>query len=462
MIKSKITHSAIRPAVPPFVILQLIFDLLTIIVSAFLADKLLNREIILDCYQILIVIVCFLFSAIVRNMYQSIFTPSTHLLFIELLKVWVIGFGSGVIIHGLISSFKLSWLFLLLWFVFTVVLFYLFYKTAQYIAKRLLRQKEINIAFIDNQLQIKFLAKDLKNIPWKKYNIVGFYSSDDNQYNEMIYKGNIEQLLADAKKGLVDEIYVADSQMMHKKIEYIIQKLADTTCSVMLLPNVFTFNLLRSRIYTINDRPVISIYDTPFQGLNAWIKRVEDIIGASIILMIISPLLLLIAIIIKLTSKGPILFKQDRYGINGKIIKVWKFRSMKVMENGDNVKQVTKGDARLTPVGAFLRRTSLDELPQFLNVLWGDMSIVGPRPHAIVHNEYYRTMIMGYMLRHKVKPGITGWAQINGYRGETDTIDKMQKRIEYDLEYIHNWSISFDIKIILLTIVKGFISKTAY
>ncbi|MCO6524489.1 MAG: exopolysaccharide biosynthesis polyprenyl glycosylphosphotransferase, partial [Candidatus Schmidhempelia sp.] len=169
-----------------------------------------------------------------------------------------------------------------------------------------------------------------------------------------------------------------------------------------------------------------------------------------------------IAIVIKLTSKGPVFFKQDRYGINGKTIKVWKFRSMKVMENDGNVKQVTKGDARLTPVGAFLRRTSLDELPQFLNVLWGDMSIVGPRPHAIVHNEYYRNIIIGYMLRHKVKPGITGWAQINGYRGETDTLDKMEKRVQYDLEYIHNWGVSLDIKIILLTIFKGFVSKTAY
>lgn len=463
MIKNKISHSAIRPAVPPFVILQLIFDLLIIIFSAFLVHTLLKQAAISDYYnQVLIVVVCFLFSAIVRNVYQSIFTTRTNLLFIELLKVWVIGFSSGVIIYGIITSFSISWSFLSLWFIFAVVLFYVFYKSAQFIAKSLLQQKNLNIAFIGRQAQIRILAQNLKKMPWKKYTIVGFYSSRASQHNGMTYRGNVDQLLDDAKNGIVDEIYVADCQMVREQIEYIIQQLANTTCSVKLLPNVFTFNLLRSRIYTINDMPVISIYDTPFQGLNSWIKRIEDIIVSSIILILISPLLLLIAIVIKLTSKGPVFFKQDRYGINGKTIKVWKFRSMKVMENDGNVKQVTKGDARLTPVGAFLRRTSLDELPQFLNVLWGDMSIVGPRPHAIVHNEYYRNIIIGYMLRHKVKPGITGWAQINGYRGETDTLDKMEKRVQYDLEYIHNWGVSLDIKIILLTIFKGFVSKTAY
>ncbi|MGP3287354.1 sugar transferase, partial [Serratia marcescens] len=157
-----------------------------------------------------------------------------------------------------------------------------------------------------------------------------------------------------------------------------------------------------------------------------------------------------------------LVFKQRRYGMDGKSIMVWKFRSMSVMENGDKVVQAKKGDARVTAVGAFLRRTSLDELPQFINVLMGDMSIVGPRPHAVAHNEQYRKLIKGYMLRHKVKPGITGWAQINGWRGETDTLDKMQSRVEYDLDYIRNWSVWFDIRIIFLTVFKGFINKSAY
>lgn len=178
--------------------------------------------------------------------------------------------------------------------------------------------------------------------------------------------------------------------------------------------------------------------------------------------MLILPLLALIAVGIKFTSAGPVLFKQRRYGLNGELVEVWKFRSMTVCDDGDAVVQAKRGDARITPFGAFLRRTSLDELPQFINVLQGRMSIVGPRPHAVAHNEEYRRLIHGYMLRHKVKPGITGWAQVNGWRGETDTLDKMQKRIDYDLEYIRNWSIGVDLKIILMTVFKGFVGKNVY
>ena len=172
--------------------------------------------------------------------------------------------------------------------------------------------------------------------------------------------------------------------------------------------------------------------------------------------------MLLIALLIKLTSKGSVFFKQRRYGLFGEEIRVLKFRSMTVCEDGDNVPQAQKNDSRITTIGRFLRKTSLDELPQFLNVLRGDMSIVGPRPHAVVHNEYYRKVIKGYMLRHRVKPGITGWAQINGWRGETETLDKMEKRVEYDLDYIRNWSLWLDLKIITMTVFKGFTSSNAF
>lgn len=191
-------------------------------------------------------------------------------------------------------------------------------------------------------------------------------------------------------------------------------------------------------------------------------KRLEDIILSLFILLLISPLLIIISLAVKITSPRPVIFRQTRYGMDGKPIKVWKFRSMVVMENDTEVKQATKDDVRVTNVGKFLRRTSLDELPQFFNVLFGEMSIVGPRPHAVSHNEQYRSLIEGYMLRHKVKPGITGWAQINGWRGETDTLDKMEKRIEFDLEYIRSWSVWLDLKIIVMTIFKGFVNKSAY
>ncbi|CAM6672406.1 Putative colanic biosynthesis UDP-glucose lipid carrier transferase [Klebsiella quasipneumoniae subsp. similipneumoniae] len=191
-------------------------------------------------------------------------------------------------------------------------------------------------------------------------------------------------------------------------------------------------------------------------------KRLEDIIVSSIIIILISPILFIISLSVKFSSPGPILFRQIRYGMDGKPIKVWKFRSMSVMENDEKVVQAKKNDVRVTRVGKFLRRTSLDELPQFFNVWCGQMSVVGPRPHAVAHNEQYRALIQGYMLRHKVKPGITGLAQINGWRGETDTLEKMEKRVEYDLIYIRGWSVWLDLKIIFLTVFKGFINKSAY
>ena len=245
-------------------------------------------------------------------------------------------------------------------------------------------------------------------------------------------------------------------------IKKLVSDLADTTCSVILIPDVFTFNILHSRIEEMNGIPVVPLYDTPLSGLNRVLKRLEDIVLSSLILLMISPVLLSIAAAVKFTSPGPVIFRQTRYGMDGKPIMVWKFRSMKVMENDSVVTQATQNDPRVTRVGNFLRRTSLDELPQFINVLTGGMSIVGPRPHAVAHNEQYRTLIQGYMLRHKVKPGITGWAQINGWRGETDTLEKMEKRIEFDLEYIREWSLWFDIKIVFLTIFKGFVNKAAY
>lgn len=192
------------------------------------------------------------------------------------------------------------------------------------------------------------------------------------------------------------------------------------------------------------------------------LKRLEDLLIGSAIMVLISIPMLAIAIAVKLSSKGPVFFRQRRHGLNGEEIKVLKFRSMRCMEDGPTVKQATKNDPRVTKLGSFLRRTSLDELPQFIQVLSGEMSIVGPRPHAVAHNHHYQSLIPGYELRHSVKPGITGWAQVNGWRGETDTIDKMHKRVEYDLAYIQHWSIVRDLDIIRRTVVGGFRSKNAY
>jgi len=198
--------------------------------------------------------------------------------------------------------------------------------------------------------------------------------------------------------------------------------------------------------------PVVAVCETPFTGINGIIKRATDLLLATLILILISPLLLIIAIGVKVTSPGPVIFKQRRYGLDGEEILVYKFRSMSVCEDGGQIQQAKKNDQRITPLGAFLRKSSLDELPQFINVLQGRMSIVGPRPHAVAHNEMYRKLINGYMVRHKVKPGITGWAQINGLRGETETLDKMKARIDFDLDYLRNWSPMLDLKIIVNTV----------
>lgn len=275
-------------------------------------------------------------------------------------------------------------------------------------------------------------------------------------------RGNLDQLVKDCKNGVTDRVYITLPMRAEKRIKWLMRELADTTASVYLVPDIFVFELLHARSDVINGIPTISIYDSPLDGSNAIIKRIEDIVLSSIILVLISPVMLALAIAVKVTSSGSVFFKQTRYGMDGKAIKVWKFRSMTVMENGAKVTQAKKNDSRLTPIGRFIRSTSLDELPQFINVLQGRMSIVGPRPHAVVHNEEYRRLINGYMLRHKVKPGITGWAQINGWRGETDTLEKMEKRIEYDLDYIRNWSLAFDIKIVISTVFKSFIDKNAY
>jgi len=276
------------------------------------------------------------------------------------------------------------------------------------------------------------------------------------------YAGKIDQLMEDIAADKVLKVYVALPMQAKDHIQSILLKLSNSTIDVYLVPDLYSYKLHVSQIHTIQRVSTFSVFSSPFEGMGALVKRIEDIVIGSLITLLILPVLAVVAIGVKVTSKGPILFKQDRYGLGGKRIKVWKFRSMKVMENSEVVTQATKNDPRVTKFGGFLRRTSLDELPQFFNVIMGQMSIVGPRPHAVSHNEQYRQIVDHYMVRHKIKPGITGLAQIKGFRGETDTIDKMEKRVYYDIEYMQTWSLWQDIKIIFFTVFKGFTSDTAY
>ena len=310
------------------------------------------------------------------------------------------------------------------------------------------------------------LAQEVAQNPDTGYRLNGIYDDRseerlDKGYHSLI-EGNIKQGIEAAKNEEYDIIYITLPIAAQGRIQEMLFDLGDTTANVHVVPDLFMYCLMHGEMSHIGGVQTISVYDNPMQGGAAIVKRFEDIVLSTIILSIIALPMLAIAIGVKLSSKGPVIFKQHRYGLNGKRIEVWKYRSMTVTENANVVTQAKKGDARITPFGAFLRRTSLDELPQFINVLKGDMSVIGPRPHAVTHNEEYRKIVDYYMLRHKVKPGITGWAQVNGWRGETDTLDKMTKRIEFDLEYIRNWSIWLDFKIVLFTIWRSFRDKNAY
>jgi len=264
--------------------------------------------------------------------------------------------------------------------------------------------------------------------------------------------GHCKDVAEFARTHGVTSIYIALPLANVPRIGEMVRELRDTTASIYFVPDVFAFDLIQGRLVEINGMPALSVCDTPFHGMDAVLKRLTDIVLASFALLMLCPVMLLTAAAVKLTSKGPVLFRQRRYGLNGEEIMVYKFRSMTVCEDGPVVTQATKQDRRVTPLGRVLRSTSLDELPQLLNVLQGKMSVVGPRPHAVAHNEQYRKLICGYMIRHKVRPGITGLAQVNGLRGETETVDKMRERVRFDLEYLSHWSPWLDIKIILKTV----------
>jgi putative colanic acid biosynthesis UDP-glucose lipid carrier transferase len=310
------------------------------------------------------------------------------------------------------------------------------------------------------------LARQFQNSPFLGIHFAGFF---DDRGPARLGAAGVSPLLgktvdlpAYVKAHSVDLIFITLPMASQPRIMGLLDELRDTTASVYFAPDIFLFDLIQARMDNIGGVPIVAVCETPFYGLAGLTKRISDIVLASLILLAIAPLILCIAIAVKLESPGPALFRQRRYGLDGKEIIVYKFRSMTVCEDGGVIRQATRNDQRVTRLGAFLRKTSLDELPQFINVLQGRMSVVGPRPHAVAHNELYRKLIKGYMIRHKVKPGITGWAQVNGMRGETDTLDKMKARIEFDLAYLRNWSLRLDLSIILRTVLVVLRDRHAY
>jgi len=263
-------------------------------------------------------------------------------------------------------------------------------------------------------------------------------------------------------KNYIHEVWVTLPLMASPQLQKLQYLLRNTFVDIRWVPDILGLQMLSNKMGNVPGFPIVDLKQPIPSAPHGVAEGICDRIFAVVALILLLPLFIVIAVSIKATSPGPVFFKQPRLGLNGKKFNVYKFRTMKVHQEHGTVTQATKDDPRITPIGGFLRRTSLDELPQFINVLFGDMSVVGPRPHALQHNEIYKDLLETYMLRHRVKPGITGWAQIHGHRGETDTVDKMAARVRFDLHYIQNWSLWMDIRIILWTAFKGWTGKNAY
>lgn len=310
------------------------------------------------------------------------------------------------------------------------------------------------------------LARRIEQNPYTDLSLVGFF--DDRATARQIEPrghtllGRFDELASYVKRNHIHVIYLSLPMATQERTMKLLDALRDTTASIYFVPDQFVTELIQCRMSSVVDIPVVSVCETPFVGLNGLLKRASDVLISASALLLLSPVIAVIAWLVARGSRGPVIFKQRRYGLDGEEIIVYKFRSMRVEEDGARIHQARRDDERTTAIGKFLRRTSLDELPQLVNVLMGSMSLVGPRPHAVAHNELYRKVINGYMLRHKVRPGITGWAQVNGLRGETETLDKMESRVRFDLDYLRNWSLRLDLYILFKTALVVFNDRHAY
>jgi len=353
-------------------------------------------------------------------------------------------------------SYRFSEQVILTWFIVTPIALIISHLTVSMIASHLRKDGDVRSVVIvgANDTGLK-IAKRIQEYPYLLMEVRGFFEDRDvsrSPEGATPLLGVVSDVADYVRVHNIQIIFISLPMSAQPRIRALLDDLHDATASIYFLPDIYIFDLMQGHFGNVGGIPVVAICESPFTGVESVVKNISDFVLASLLLLLLSPIMLCIALAVKLTSPGPAVFKQRRYGLNGEEIIVYKFRSMTVSEDGKNIVQAQKNDSRLTKIGAFLRRTSLDELPQFINVLQGRMSVVGPRPHAVAHNELYRKLIRGYMLRHKVKPGITGWAQVNGFRGETEELEKMQGRIEYDLDYLRNWSIWLDLWIIIRTV----------
>lgn len=358
---------------------------------------------------------------------------------------------------------------LLGWFVSTPFALLALHKLSVGVAKTLLpqlvRRRTCVVVFVNESA--RGLARNLRKS--SSYELVGFFEDRDmdrtgGPLEGMPYLGKARSVAQYVRDHDIDVVFIVLPDDGGRRALNLLDDLGDTTASVYYVPDFLIINLFEAQVREVEGITVLEVAETPFYGADGMLKQLFDFVFAIGVLVVLSPLLLTIALIIKLTSPGPIIFKQKRYGLNGQRFWVYKFRSMytgAINPNSD-VQQASREDPRVTPIGRFIRRTSIDELPQFVNVLKGEMSVVGPRPHTVAHNEYYRKAVKRYMVRHKVKPGLTGWAQVHGLRGETAQLERMEERIRYDLEYIKNWSPMLDLRIVFMTVMMIFRDRNAY
>lgn len=390
-------------------------------------------------------------------------------LFLRIAASWAI-----VLLVGLFFSFLIhhvghvSRLWLFYWYAIGVASLVL-YRGGVYAVLRFMRTKGLNskrVLIVGYGNTGQELHRRAQHLDWAGYDVKGVHADPSNAAKikdlAVARLDALEEIPGFVATNRIHEIWITLPLMASPQLQQLKYLLRNSLVDIRWVPDILGLQMLSNKMSNFLGFPVVDLNQPISSGVNGILKDIFDKLFAISALILLLPLFTVLAILIKRSSPGPVFFRQPRLGLNGKPFSVYKFRTMKVHQETGMVTQATKDDPRLTSIGGFLRRTSLDELPQFINVLLGDMSVVGPRPHALPHNEMYKDLLEMYMLRHRVKPGITGWAQIHGHRGETDTVDKMAKRVQFDLHYIQNWSLWMDIRIIAWTAFKGWTGKNAY
>lgn len=453
----------------PFVLLSRVSAAIVVVITLRLSMLLYGVK-VSDPYIVLMIISILLSLILFRGPTTGMFMSQRFWsISLSIVSRWLLFFGILLLIgYATKVSATFSRLTLFTWLIATPALLVLAQVGVEYLAMRYVlathRAKRIVIAGA-NELG-RTLAQKIESSPYMGAKIEGFFDdrSADRLGNDPSVNviGKLTELADYVRTHNIELIFVVLPLRNIQRVSELLDELHDTTASIYFVPDIFVFDLIQCRTGDIDGMPVISLCESPFQGTRGAIKKFSDYVIASAVLTLASPLFLAIAIAVKMSSPGPVIFKQRRYGLDGREIVVYKFRTMTVTEDSGKIEQAKRNDPRVTKVGAFLRKYSLDELPQFFNVLQGRMSVVGPRPHAVAHNEEYRPLIKGYMVRHKVNPGITGLAQVHGFRGETATIESMRERVEWDLEYLRNWSLSMDLRIIFKTVTTMFSDDMAY